>query len=43
VSDDDPVDDLQRLLADLGAGGRVPMRLLRLTRLEELEVEPAAA
>jgi S1-C subfamily serine protease len=37
------VDDLQRLLADLGAEGSVRVRLLRLTDLEELEVEPAAA
>jgi S1-C subfamily serine protease len=37
------VDDLQRLLADRGAGGRFRLRLLRLMRLEELDVEPAAA
>jgi S1-C subfamily serine protease len=37
------VDDLQRLLADRGAGGRFRLRLLRLMRLEEMDVEPAAA
>jgi S1-C subfamily serine protease len=37
------VDDLQRLLADRGAGGRFRLRLLRVMRLEELDVEPAAA
>jgi S1-C subfamily serine protease len=36
------IDDLQRLLAD-GASRRVRIRLLRLNRLAELEVEPAAA
>jgi len=37
------VDDLQRLLADRGAGGRFRLRLLRVFRLEELDVEPTAA
>jgi S1-C subfamily serine protease len=37
------VDDLQRLLADRGAGGRFRLRLLRLMHLEELDVEPVAA
>jgi S1-C subfamily serine protease len=37
------VDDLQRLLADRGSGGRFRLRLLRLLRLEELDVEPIAA
>jgi S1-C subfamily serine protease len=37
------VDDLQRLLADRGAGGRFRVQVLRLTRLEELDLEPAVA
>jgi S1-C subfamily serine protease len=37
------VDDLQRLLADRGTGGRFRLRLLRLRLLEDVSVEPAAA
>ncbi len=37
------VDDLQRLLAVRGTGGRFGLRLLRMTRLKAVHVEPAAA
>ena len=37
------VDELQSLLADVGTASRVRVRLLRLTRLEVVDVEPAAA
>jgi S1-C subfamily serine protease len=37
------VDDLQRLLADRSSGGRFALGVLRVTELEEVDVEPVAA